>query len=205
MGAALVALACVGASARRLAWAVAPTALDPSLLSKALGKEIGRGRGADFVGALARSTRSEPRLAWEHDLFAAFGEPEGPGRDALLNEHLLEFEGRIDRWGRVPRVCASIGTSAGLLFGTIALLQGLDAPAGDDGAGAIHAAMAAAFAALSLGIAGTAFCVTVHVRAGRGSRAGRAAMAELVAALERGKQGERSEQAEPGDRGRAGR
>jgi hypothetical protein len=179
LGAALVALACVSAAGRRLAWAVVPTPLKPRLLSAAL-----EGEGAS---ALRKSLQSElardPRLEWERELFAAFDEPGGASRDALINEQLLEFERRADRWARVPRVCASIGTSAGLLFGSLALLQGLATPAGpgvDAANETLQTALSSALAGVSFGIAATSFCVAVHVRAARASREGRAAVDALV-------------------------
>jgi len=132
---------------------------------------------------LRRELAKDHRFEWERELFAAFAEPEGPTRDALVNEQLREFEGRMDRWVRVPRVCASIGTSGGLLFGSLALLQGLSAPAGEGGTEAMHAALSAALAGVSLGVAATSFCVAVHVRSARAAREGRAAVDALVERL----------------------
>jgi hypothetical protein len=182
VGAALVALACIAASTRRLAWAVAPIELEPRAILKALEGENG---GAVFA-ALKAEFVSGARLGWMRDLTAAFEEPAGPRRDALVNEELLEFEARATRWARVPRVCASIGTSAGLLFGSLSLLEGLAVSDAQEGGGAaIHDALFSALGSLSLGIAGTAFCVAVHVRAGRLARERRVAVDELVDRLER--------------------
>lgn len=180
LGAGLVALGCVIASGRRLAWAVAPVELEPRMLLKALEGD----RALDVWTALKGTLASDERFAWEQELLAAFDEVEGPKRDARVNEQLLELEGRAARWARVPRVCASIGTSVGLLFGSLGLLQGLAEPA--DGTGdAIHEALFSALGSLSLGIAATAFCVAVHVRAGRVSAERRAAIDALVDRLER--------------------
>jgi hypothetical protein len=179
LGAAFVALACMIAAGRRLAWAVAPTGLEPRSLSEALLGE----RGALVYRNLRRELALDDRLAWEHALFAAFDEPEGPRRDALVNEQLLEFEGCSDRWVRVPRVCASIGSSAGLLFGSLALLQGLAIPDGEGGSEAMHAALSSALDGFSLGIVATSFCVAVHVRAARVARARRVAVDALVERL----------------------
>jgi hypothetical protein len=181
LGAALVALACILASARRLALAVAPTGLEPRAVLKVLHGDGGRSRLIGLRQALA----AEDRFVWERDLFAAFDEPPGPRRDALLNEQLLDVEWRADRWARIPRVCASIATSAGLLFGSLALLKGLAIPEGADSSAAIHEAMVSALGALALGIAGAAFCASVHVRARRASRVCRSAIDELVERLER--------------------
>jgi hypothetical protein len=184
LGAALVALFCIAASARRFILAVTPTALDPRLLHDALGTDEHerQARRASLRHALAE----DPRFAWEHRLFEAFDEPVGRGRDALVNESLLDFESRSERWRRVPRVCASIGTSAGLFFGSIALLEGLGVPGGGTGEGAqdaMQAALASALASVAFGIAATAFCAAVHVRAGRTARNVRAAVDALVERL----------------------
>ncbi|MGD0530645.1 MAG: hypothetical protein ABSE49_36265, partial [Polyangiaceae bacterium] len=67
------------------------------------------------------------------------------------------------------------------------LLQGLAVPTGappDDGsAPVLGAALFSALNALSLGIAGTAFCVAVHVRARRIVRERHQATERLVARL----------------------
>jgi hypothetical protein len=181
VGAALVALACVLASARRLVLAVAPTGLEPRAVLRALQGDGGRSR----LSALRQAVAADDRFVWERELFAAFDEPPGPHRDALVNEQLLDVEWRADRWSRIPRVCASIGTSAGLLFGSVALLQGLAIPAGADTNTAIHEALMSALDALAVGIAGAAFCASVHVRARRASRECRSAIDELVERLER--------------------
>jgi hypothetical protein len=177
LGAAIVALACVIASARRLALAVAPIEIEPRLVRRAL--------EGDRAGAVARALRavlaSGQRFSWERDLFAAFEEADERQRGALVNEQLLELEGRLTRSARVPRVCASIATSAGLLFGSLALVQGLGDPAQGDVA---HGALPSALGAVSLGIAATAFCVAVHVRATRLVAERRAAIDELVTRLE---------------------
>ncbi len=181
---AIVAMACVAASGRRLAWAIAPMALHPRLLQKALDG----GDGVAVCRSLRRElARSDNRFAWERELFEAFDEPEGHVRDARINEQIIELEGRTERWSRVPRVCASIGTSAGFLLASIALVKGLDVPNGEDGAGtmAIDGALYSALGALSLGIAATSFCAAVHVRAAKVSRERRAAIDQLVERLER--------------------
>jgi len=185
LGAAIVALACVVASGRRLASAVAPTGLDPRMLAKALQGEVGE-RGDAAFRSLRAVVASDGRLQWDSELLAAFDVADERQRGALVNEQLLELEGRLTRSSRVPRVCASIATSAGLLFGTLALVQGLAAPDGEGGAVvASQGALPSALAAVSLGIAGTAFCVAVHVRAGRIATQRRAAIDDLVTLLQR--------------------
>ncbi len=178
LGAAIVALACVLASGRRLAWAVAPIALEPRMLLEALAGD----RADALFRALTAAVASDGRMAWERDLLDAFEEGDERQRDALVNEQLLELEGRLARFSRVPRVCASIATSAGLLFGSLALLQGLGNAEGDAEG---QVALASALGAVSVGIAATAFCVAVHVRTGRLAAQRRAAIDDLVARLRR--------------------
>ncbi|MGH7298645.1 MAG: hypothetical protein ACRELB_27135 [Polyangiaceae bacterium] len=121
-------------------------------------------------------------LGWEHDLGEAAAEPGGDVRDARLGEQLLELDWAVQRWARVPRVCASIATSAGFLFASLALLQGLAVPAGPGSVG-VRQTLFDALDALALGLAGTAFCVAVHLRARRAAPARVAAAQRLVGEL----------------------
>lgn len=145
------------ASARRLAWAVAPTRLDAGLLLDAVRDET------DWR-TLRAAVAAQPEPTWERDLFQALGEADPRSRDALVTEQLLELDWTAQRWARVPRVCASIATSAGFLFGCISLLQGLSLPSEEGSAPALGVALVSALNALTIGIAGTAFCVAVHLR-----------------------------------------
>jgi hypothetical protein len=158
--AAIVALGCVLASARRMALAIETSALDPTLVLDAL-------RRADATGVrrFREEAASRQDLPWENALFEALLEPHPAARDAALEEQLLERDWRSQRWSRVPRVCASIATSGGFLFASIALLQGLAAPP-DQGA-SVGATLVAAVDALLVGIAATVFCVAVHMRTRR--------------------------------------
>jgi len=173
---AIVALACVIASARRLAWAVAPTSLDAGLVLDAVrdGKDWRRVR--DAIAA-------QPEPTWERDLFLALTESDPRSRDALVTEQLLELDWTAQRWAPVPRVCASIATSAGFLFGCIALLQGLALPSEEGSAAALGGSLFAALDALTIGIAGTAFCVAVHLRTRRVVRERHQVTERLVARL----------------------
>lgn len=173
---AVVALACALASARRLAWAVAPTSLDAGLLLEAVGKEDAWPRLTKAIAVLSGPT-------WEGELFQALAERDPASREALVTEQLLELDWTAQRWARVPRVCASIATSAGFLFGCIALLQGVSLPSDEGSAPALGAALFSALNALTLGIAGTAFCAAVHLRARRVVRDRHQATERLVARL----------------------
>jgi hypothetical protein len=184
LASALFAAACAGASARRLAFAVAPTALDHGLLLEALQADTGEDSRAWIRAALASGA------GWEGALFDALAEPDEHRRDALVAEQLSEFDQLAARWASVPRVCARLATSAGFLFACIALLEGLALPAGEGFPEALHAALMSALSSLAIGVAGTSFCVAVHFRARR-------ARAESGAAADRLAQGLRS----PGARG----
>lgn len=126
---------------------------------------------------------AEPEPTWERDLFQALSEGDPRSRDALVTEQLLELDWTAQRWARVPRVCASIATSAGFLFGCIALLQGLSLPSEEGSTPALGVSLFAALNALTIGIAGTAFCVAVHLRARRVVRERHQATERLVARL----------------------
>jgi hypothetical protein len=154
-----VTLACVLASARRLAWAVAPTRLDPALVVEALT----RGDHAALMPALAQVLKSDPKADWERDLFSAFDERDSAGRGARVNEQLTELDARAGRWLRVPRVCARLAASAGFLFASIALLRAL-AASGADATEASPQTLLSAVDAVAIGLAGLSFCVAVHFR-----------------------------------------
>jgi hypothetical protein len=171
---ALVASACVLASARRLAWAVSPAWLDPQPLFEALRGE----RAADWP-RLRAAVAACDQAKWENDLIAALGATDERSRVALVNEQLRELDWRAQRWARVPRVCASVATSAGFLFACISLLRGSALSVTDLGA-----SLVTALDALAIGIAGTSFCIAVHLRARRLVRERLAATDRLVDRLE---------------------
>jgi hypothetical protein len=177
---AAVALACALAAARRLVWAAAPTALDPAALLGAL-----RMAPADSKG-LRERLGMQPDLEWERALLAARQEPGGAAREAASDEQLLELRWRVQRWERVPRVCASIATSGGFLFATIVLLQGLAAPV-EPGVPVSRAMLFTALTPFALGLAGMAFCVAVHLRARRIVPLRLAAYDRLIQAVRGGK------------------
>ena len=122
LGAAIVALACVVASAPPARVGRRADGLEPRMVAEGAARASGPRRRASR--SLRAALASDERFAWERDLLAAFDEADERQRDALVNEQLLELEGRLTRSARVPRVCASIATSAGLLFGSLALRAG---------------------------------------------------------------------------------
>jgi hypothetical protein len=176
---AIVAVGCILATARRLAWAVAPTALDAAVLSEEL-----RARGEGTAKALRDAALARPELGWDHDVFEALAASDPAARDALVDEQLLELDWLVRRWSRVPRVCASIATSAGFFFASIALVRGLAAPDAD-----VNGSLLSALDALAVGIAATSFCAAVHLRTRRLPAARLAAAEALIEKLRSTAQG----------------
>jgi hypothetical protein len=168
---------CAWASARRLALAVAPTALDHGLVLAAVEARGGDGSLAGVRRALAGES------VWEGDLLDAVTEPDERTRDARLNEQLSEFDRLAGRWANVPRVCARLATSVGFLCACVALLQGLSLSADEASPEALHQALMSALSCLSAGIAGTAFCAAVHFRARRVTAERAVAVDRLVQGL----------------------
>ncbi len=179
----LVALGCALASLRRVKLAVAPTALSPAVLLQMLRGDAGRARYPRVRDAIL----ADPAAEWEHELLGAL-ETKGAARAALVNEQLTELDYRMQRWQRVPRVCASIASSTGFLLAVWVLRAGL-AAAGtgpDQGRGAeIDAVVMRAIDVAVFGIAGAAFCIAAQVRARKASKAFQKDADRLVERLER--------------------
>ena len=168
------------ASARRLSIVTAPTALVPGDVIEALGK-------GTPLSELRRAVDDEPDATWERDLFDALREPSPEVRAALVNEQLTELDLRMKEWERVPRVCASIATSFGILLGTLVLRQGLaNAPdlSGDLGEVFVRSVLSDAISVACFGIVGTAFCIGAHAHAKRLAKARIEAADRMVERLE---------------------
>jgi hypothetical protein len=162
----LVALACVLASARRLWFAANPTAMHPDDVVAFLGRNPARAS----LARLRAAARAHPSADWERDLLDALATPSSEARVALVNEQLTELDLRVQRWSRVPRVCASVATSAGIMLGTLVLRHGLaSAPdlAGELGELFVRDVVSDAISVASFGVVGTAFCIAVHAHARR--------------------------------------
>jgi hypothetical protein len=140
-------------------------------------------RAGSIVERLCEATALDSDLTWEHELLKTFAEPERRQRDASVSELLTELEGRTARWASVPRACASISTSAGFFFASIALLRGMGV-AESGSADAVRLAAMPAMDALAAGIAGTSVCFAVHVQARRALYRWNAAADRLVARLQ---------------------
>jgi hypothetical protein len=186
--AALVAGVCIGASFRRLVFATLPTTLDLGTLEAALRGNVGRERWSALARVITQSAKGREAAVpeWEHGVLDALGSPT-EARTALVNEQLQDLDWRLQRWARVPRVCASISSSAGFLLGCLALREGLlvsaDLPA-EVREMAIHAALSQAIDVVAIGLAGTAFCLSIQLRAKKAARDRAIAADKLVERLE---------------------
>lgn len=179
----LIAAACAAASAARLRFALAPTVLDMSTLLRAITNETD-----DIVVLLRAAAASDEGADWELGLLDAFGASHLV-RVALINEQLRELDHRVGRWARVPRVCASICTSAGLLLATMALRIGLSVPAdAADGRSRINAAVLDAMDVAAIGLAGAAFCIAIQMRSRKAASSRAQAVDRFVERLERSTQ-----------------
>jgi hypothetical protein len=175
-----ISLGCVAASLRRLWFAYSATGVDPKRLAGALRGKEADGMAKPTLDEVAQALGRDPKTRWERDLAVAIGSPE-QGRTAEVNEQLMDLEHASHRWARVPRVCASIATSAGFLLGSLALRQGLlDAEPG----GPVEALIMRAIDAVAIGVAGATFCVAVHLHAGKTVKQRLIAVDELVLRLE---------------------
>jgi hypothetical protein len=166
----LVSLACILASCHRLALAISPTAFDLGMLLGALKDPANLGKLREGLAGVE---------CWERDLLDAACAPEPAARGPLIDEQVIEADWSTERWIRVPRVGASIATSAGFLCACVILIHALGADPSDP-AGASGSTLALALDALTLGIVGTAFCVAVHLRTRAVTRQRRAAVDQLV-------------------------
>ncbi len=116
--AAIVALGCIAACTRRLYLATHPIAFHPSVWLD----HVKRGESELVLRAIGK----DPKAVWERELTGAVAEPNAEARVGRVNEQLSELDFLLARWERVPRVCASIASSAGILFGSLVLRFGLE-------------------------------------------------------------------------------
>ena len=159
------------ASARRLALVVAPTRLDPALLERAIVDEAS-------VTRLREALARRPDLAWETELVeAACTGGDDAAREAVLGEPLSELDWSLERWDRVPRVCASVASSVGFLCATVAVIEALAMPEDPEAGTVLGRVLAAALGAFTVGLVGTSFCAAVHLRT-RGLAKARVAAAD---------------------------
>ncbi len=180
----LVALACAVASGRRVWLAANATALHPDAMADALG----RANDPGVLERLRALVATIPDADWERDLLEALAAPPAL-RVALVNEQMTELDYRIQRWSRVPRVCASITSSAGFMLGTLVLRNGLAADTSeltsDVAELVIRGLVADALLVAAMGIIGMAFCIGAQSEARRIAKARSKGADRLVERLER--------------------
>jgi hypothetical protein len=131
--------------------------------------------------ALAEAIADVPEADWERAVLDAFTQPEA-ARNALVNEQLGEMDFRLQRWSRVPRVCASVASTGGFLLATLALTTGLSDGVPLDSGGTL---VNDAIGAVTFGIAGAVFCVAAQFRARDEAKERLRAADKLIERLER--------------------
>ena len=175
----IIVLGCVAASFRRLALSLEPTALDPAVLTAALRKGLA-------PDTLMIALGDDASVDWERGLVKAARAPKEE-RTALVNEHLTEFDWRLGRWVRVPRICASIAASSGFMLATLAMRAGVlgaENVSPELREAAMNVAVRQAINVAALGMAGAAFCMAIQMRARRAARERALAADKLVEKLE---------------------
>lgn len=181
--AALVSAACIAAALRRLVFVYDAVSFDPDTLLREFRGDEGRARAPELLAALVRAA-PETR---DRDLYESLAD-KSEERIARVTSALMELDFRFDRWARVPRVCASIASSAGFLLATWALrIALLDAPAvGEEHfRDALEQAIGAALGVVAVGAVGTVACLAIFYEARRVARARREVTEKLVERLER--------------------
>lgn len=171
----VVAVVCAAASLQRLAYALAPTVLDPRILTDAIATS------KPSLEDLQKAIAIEPSADWEANLLVAMRRPANV-RTAEVNEQLLELEQRASRWARVPRVCASVATSFGFLLGSLALRNALLDPNAPEH---FDVLVMQALNVVAVGIAGAIVCIAVHFRAGKAAKSRLRIVDGLVERLEK--------------------
>jgi hypothetical protein len=149
----------VAASLRRITFAASPTRLDFEVLAAAARK-----KGPELV---LEVLEAEPEGSTERG-FAEAARATGQLRVALFNEHLREFDFAAGRWGRVPRVAASIASTTAFLLAALSLRMGLDGAYDleeDARAVALNGAIMGAVDIVALGLAAATACAFAHRRA----------------------------------------
>lgn len=176
----VIALLCAAASARRV-WLVAhATALHPEEIAKRL-------KDADAVARLREVVANVPDADWERELLIALDAKEDT-RIALVNEQMTELDYRLQRWSRVPRVCASIATSSGFMLASLLLRNALADDqtelSSDVGELVVRGLVGNALLVGAMGLVGTAFCIAAQREARRIARARMKGADALVERLE---------------------
>jgi hypothetical protein len=174
VAAAIVALACSAASARRMYYATHATAWHPALLLERIGKQPDRAT----IDRLKDLAEKDAAADWERDFFAALANEDEKVRAALVNEQLTELDWRISKWASVPRICTRISTSFAFLLAALLFRQVL-ADTNDFSETTMFALVGQGLTIVFLGFAGTAFCIAAN-RAARTAANARMEAADAV-------------------------
>jgi hypothetical protein len=157
IAAAIVALACAAASARRMYYATHATAWHPSLLLEAIGTQPDHAT----VVRLRALAEKDANADWERDFFEALAKDDETIRTALINEQLTELDWRISKWASVPRICTRISTSFAFLLAAL-LFRSVLAETEDFSEATMFALVGQGLVIVFLGFAGTTFCIAAN-------------------------------------------
>lgn len=178
----VISAACIAAALRRLYFVYEASTFDPDELLRVLRGNEGRAHAPALLDVLVKDARPEG----DRDVFEALRD-RSPDHTAHLVAALTELDFRFERWVRVPRVCASIASSAGFLLATWALRTALlDAPEVAEEAfrGTLEGALGAALGVVAVGAVGTVACMTAFMEARRVGKARKVATEKLIERLE---------------------
>ncbi|MFO0677629.1 MAG: hypothetical protein U0169_13930 [Polyangiaceae bacterium] len=179
----VVALVAVAGSLHRIRLVLTPTAVDVAVLLARLreSRDVRRTTLAELEAFADR----EPSADWERDVVRALA-LEGEARAARLGELVGEYGFRLERWVRVPRVLASVSSSACFLLATLLLRRGLttDIVLDENGIVGVDALVMQAVDVAAMGLAGTAVCVAAQLRARKFARTKAKEVDELMELLE---------------------
>ncbi len=200
-----VSLAAALGSLNRIRLVATPTVIDVSVLANALRTNVGN--HGDVLRAVEGLAASDPRAEWERE-FVLAARCEGGERTARLSELVGEFNFRLERWVRVPRVLASVSSSACFLLATLLLRRGLttEIVLDENGILGVDRLVMQAVNVAALGLAGTAVCVAAQLRARRMARTRAGEVDSLAELIERPPVGSAREAAPvgPGGGGESG-
>jgi hypothetical protein len=174
IAAAIVALGCAAASARRMYYATHATAWHPTLLLEAIGKKPDHAT----VERLRALAEKDARADWEREFFEALANDDEKIRTALVNEQLTELDWRISKWASVPRICTRISTSFAFLLAAL-LFRNVLSETTDFSEATMFALVGQGLTIVFFGFAGTTFCIAAN-RAARTAAKARMEAADTV-------------------------
>ena len=160
--AALVSTICVVASLRALRQTMNATAINSARIAQSF-RQGDLARVAKKAARLFAWAERTPEAEMERELLDAVQNHEWQGRIALINAVLSEVDFRVQSQARIPRVCARVSSTVGLLCGANALRHGLvmgslDGPPSEL---IMHGPIADMLSAVLMGIAGATWCATI--------------------------------------------